>query len=249
MAKAKKQVDAAISIEPDLLISHLERVLLGGLIGECVLVCESGHIFTTAVDLSNSVFLSVKTPLNLDSLGTIGLGNLGIITKFLESAQDSVEIVSEQHKLLIKANGGPSLRYLLAMADLIPTYDPGHAGAIDTLMEQSPFEAPLPAAAVDGYLQMMGLLKPKSGMLTVSPGSEMTITGGLETEHQFMVNLGPAPEKLNKAFDLHFFAENLRSVLATVKDKELIFRFGEDKPLLVSVVGEEAHWAFLPVKE
>jgi len=249
-ALPKAKLDGSTTITAEALASHLERVHLGGLIGECVLVCEDGQITTTAVDLTNSVFLSIRTPIAMDILGTIGLGNLSIMTKFMELMTGEITIKEDGHKLTIKPQSeGPSLKYLLALPDYIPTYDAGHAGALDTLKEQNPFEAILPKGAVEGYLQMMGLLKPKSGLFSVAPGAHMTITGGLETEHQFTVDLGPTPKAVKQAFTLGFYADHLRAVLAAVKGNEFSIKFGTGQPLLVSVNNEDSWWALLPARE
>jgi len=256
MAKAKAQAPAvransgAQEIEPGLLTTHLERVFLGGLVGECALICEGGSIFTTAIDPSNAVFVSIRTSLNLDYLGGIGFPQLVFVVKFLEMVKEKKLTVSKDgNRLVMKPDTGPSLRYLLGIPETIVSYEPTHAEVINTLFDQSIFEAPLPNEAVEGYLQMMGLLKLGLGKLTVNPGSEMILTGGLETEHQFVVGLGPAPADLDKAFDLMFAAEHLRAVLAVAKGEELTFRFGEGKPIIISVVGEESHWAIVPSME
>jgi len=249
LPKAKAQ-EGTITIKAEELAAHLEKVHLGGLIGECVLVCEGDQVSTTAVDLTNSVFLSIQTPINMNNLGTIGLGNLSIMTKFIEMMTGDIIINESGHKLSIKPTGeGPSLKYLLALPDYVSTYDAGHSDALETLKEQNPYEAEIPKAAVEGYIQMMGLLKAKSGIFSAAPGANMTLTGGLETEHQFSVDLGPAPDDLDQPFTLGFYAEHLRAVLATVKEKDLFFKFGPERPILVSVIEEDSWWALLPARE
>jgi len=249
-APAVKKASGGQVVESVLLISHLERAYIGGLIKECVLICGGGSIFTTAIDGSNSVFVCVRTAIDLDYLGTIGFSHLGVAVKFLEMVRDKkITISREANKLVMKPEVGPSLRYLMGDPETIVSYEPSHADVINRLIEQSPFEAPLPKGAVDSYIQMMGLLKSELGKLTVNPGGEMILTGGLETEHQFVVDVGQAPADLNKSFDLMFAADYLRAVLATVSDKELTFRFGDGKPIIISVVGEESHWAIVPSVE
>ena len=255
MAVARKQQTQATKTQTQLaskpLARHLEQVFLGGLVKSCALVCNGGKVFTTAVNEDNALFLAIKSDINMDAFGTIAFGNLGIITKFLELVPESpgdITLSMDQNKLVVKSPTGPALKYLLASADHIASYDPSHTDAISSLVAENKFKVPFPKEAVEGFVQMMGLLKPKGGTLKVINGG-LSIIGGHETEHQFTVSLGPAPKEFSPAFELPFYAEHLQAVLTATKDKDVFMQLGPRRPLIISVTGEDSWWALLPVKE
>ena len=74
------------TIKTDPLLNMLKQIHLGGLIEECVLKIKDGVAKVEAVDITNSlIIICKKTIMGKDISVDLGLGNIGILIKFLST--------------------------------------------------------------------------------------------------------------------------------------------------------------------
>ena len=99
----------------------LGNVHLGGVLDECVLELSKGIAKVNAIDLSNSIFLSCSEAIaDIDEKQKIGIGNLAILCKYLEGAEQ-VSFTAKEAWLVVKKKGCGQIKVKLLKTDAVPT--------------------------------------------------------------------------------------------------------------------------------
>ena len=225
----------------------LANVSLEGLIEECVLEVSKGVGKIRAVDMSNSVFVSVSSPLAGLADGTYGLGNIGTMNRFLTSFQDEdmLTCVIEGSKLTLSKKGHGRAGFTLLKPEEVPT-----------VVQQENPEKKLLGVAVekftvskDGmekFAYYMGLFS--SQMVVIRCKKEqMSLSSPSFENNTFHMRLGGASAK---DFSTTVYAANLLKVL------RLLFAQGAEKVEILSGEGapvvlkvKDNLWALTPIAE
>lgn len=165
----------------------LRRVHLNGLIEECVLnEGKNGVNSIQAIDLTNSLILSVTGKTNFEEFKQLGLSDLGTLCKYLENAEDKTDLNVVENRLVFKNKFG-SFKYLLSQPDLIPT-SLDDKDALSNLVDNCTHEVTLQEEFQKNFAQNMALTKTNN--VTVTVGDNVMMSGGLESEHQFSLKIG-----------------------------------------------------------
>lgn len=199
---------------PKNLTKLLQRAYLGGLVRECVLVEDQGFTYIQAVDMSNSLYLDVGITTSLTSLGTLGLGDLTVLTKFLETHKDNpdLKIVRNNNRLVITAGTRGRMKYLLAEPEAIPTTvsDPD---SMPRLVQTVTHVVNITAAQAHDIQSLVNTIKPAAVNFVLGADGNVTIAGGLQSDHQFELPIGPLVTGGNAPFQTSVYANHLVAVL------------------------------------
>lgn len=195
----------------------LRRVNLSGVIGECVLEeGEKGFNHIQAIDLTNSLILSINAKTKFTDFGKLGIGDLSTLCKYLDSTDDTTEMKVSENRLLLKNNSG-SFKYLLSDPELIPTIMEDK-DAIEKLVKGCTHEIQIEEESQKRFLTNIGLTKTNSVSIQIKKNS-LWIKGGLETEHQFSINMGKVSEikdAKNDEFTIPVFGSHLAAVMSVL---------------------------------
>lgn len=165
----------------------LRRVHLNGLIEECVLnEGKNGVNSIQAIDLTNSLILSVTGKTNFEEFDQLGLSDLGTLCKYLENAEDKTDLNVVENRLVFKNKFG-SFKYLLSQPDLIPT-SLDEKDALSNLVDNCTHEVTLQEEFQKNFSQNMALTKTNNVSIIV--GENIIMSGGLDSEHQFSLKIG-----------------------------------------------------------
>lgn len=194
----------------------LKRVYLGGLIGECILNEEKNGVNSiAALDLTNSIVLTVFGKTGFEGFDKLGISDLATITKYLETAESDTTLKVVDNRLIFKNKNG-TFKYLLADTEVIPT-SLDDKDALQKLIEDSTHEVKITEDLAKNFSQSMALTKTNSVSITV--GDDVYLSGGLDSEHQFRLQIGK-PKKLSKKegdkFTIPIYGTHLLNVLNVI---------------------------------
>lgn len=218
----------------------LKRVYLGGLIDECVLnEGKEGVNTIQAIDLTNSLILTVAGKTNFKGFGKLGLSDLGTICKYLETADEETEMEVDENRLIFRSKSG-TFKYLLSEPDLIPT-SLDDKDALNNLIENCTHEVIMKEEFQKNFMQSMALTKTNS--VTVVVGENAILSGGLESEHQFSVKIGKPKiikkdkDREDKKFRIPIYGSHLIAVLNaldwSVEENLPVMMIKPNKPIII----------------
>lgn len=222
-----------------------KRVNLGGLIGECVLEeGKNGMSSIAAIDLTNSIVLTVFGKTNFEGFDKLGISDLDTMVKYLDSVDDETTLKVVENRLIFKNKNG-TFKFLLSQPDLIPT-TLDEKDALEKLIDDSSNEVEINEDFKNNFLRNMALTKTNNVSIIVS--DEVNLSGGLVSEHQFRLKIGTT-KKLMKSdveqFVVPIYGTHLAAVLSvlnfTVRENNPTMFLKEDKPIIVKQ-GRDA-WA------
>lgn len=216
----------------------LHNVHLGGLIGECVLKeGKNGMNYINAIDLTNSLILSVRGKTKFEDFKELGLSDLPVLCKYLETASEDTEIKLSENRLVFKNKNG-TFKYLLAQPDLIPTAVE-EEDALKKLIEDYTHEITLEEEFQKNFAQSMALTKTNN--VKISVGESIKLLGGLENEHQFTIPIGKPKvikeSRKEKKYELSIYGNHLSAVLnatdLSVRENLPVLLLKDSKPVVV----------------
>jgi len=176
-------------------INELERAIrdvnLGDIIEECVITFEDDEAVIQAMDLTSSLYVETTASAEFED-GQIGIGSLALFGKYLGFLKGSeVDIQQKENRLIVKPDTGTIVKYLLAEVDLIPSFNEEWGNDILTKeLENYGKSMKLQKSSVDSCLKYFGLFTPNSMYFEVDKKGLVTLHGGKETDHIFIVDLG-----------------------------------------------------------
>ncbi len=245
------------------LLKLLSRIHLGGSIEECVLKFKKNAATIQAVDMTNTIFISCQEKI-FQKDGTLGLGNLTILTKYLESmtadkcgttaeedkekVDDNLEMKISKNRLHLSRRNSGKFMYLLTDADLVPTAVPSDKVNFKKFLKIKGAKFDITKEFIKEYLYYVGLIKPKSVTLSVSKNGELILTGGLSSSHQFKIK-GPKGKKSKDSIHVNTaFLTPILNALEITKKKTPALRFGDESPLVITQ-DDNNIWAILALSK
>jgi len=182
-----------ISVKSKDMATFLKRVYLGGVIEDCVLQTTPEGMCVQALDLSNTLLLSVAAPFE----ATLNAGNLGIslldwLIKALGSFGDGqIEMGIEGNRLIMRGAGN-SLKYLLSSAEAVPTM-PEDPAALATVKDALVYSVKLDDLNKGNLTTNISLFKKPTVTVNINANNgkgTCSVVCGAETENQFTVQFG-----------------------------------------------------------
>jgi hypothetical protein len=248
---------SSVKVNGEALARLLRRVFLNGIVDECVLEVDE-DCRVQAMDMTGMLFLSCVEEIELGLEIKWGLGNLALLCRFLDSAaEETIELEVSEERILLRREEHGELAFLLSEPDVVPTVVEDK-NAINELSEQCRYGVALKEDVQQDFLFYMSLLKIKSVDLSVDSDGEVVVSGGLESEHQFSLDVGKARllksgkyVKPKKAFEVTVFGEHLASVLQVLEwgdDKSPVIHFADGKPVIVKQ-DDDNLWVLAPLSD
>lgn len=233
------------------LLNLLKRVYLGGVISEAVLNFNKGMI--EAVDSTNSLFLHCIDDVLLKGFGEVGLGDLSLVCKYLESVGDEkLKVLKSDNRLEISSEGKGVLKYLLSDSEYVSSSVKG--GELDQLIDPSTCTAELKEDFCKQLLLLVNLTKVRDIEFTAKDDM-IVVCGGQESSHQFSLVLGQykkIPKKKFQNVSVRIYAHHLSAIISNAlvwNDKTYpVLYLAQDRPVIVKQ-DDNNLWALLPVED
>lgn len=235
------------------LVHVLSDVYLGNLIEECVVIIEDNVAYITAMDMSSSLFVHTKGEVEFKD-DTIGISNLGLFIKYLNSLKDmEVKFKRKDNKLTVKPKAGATVNYILADVDLVPTYDEAWqeegdviANEVEGFKKGSALK--LTQEPIDEFLRVMSMFSPNSVSINIDTKGNVFLHGGSQdNEHQFDVKVGKL--KGAEACSIKVFGKHLAPVLFAIDYNANPTLYIEEGIASVIVGTDSASWMLQSVAE
>lgn len=233
------------------LLRMLKRAHLGGIVEEAVVDLDTYSI--QAVDITSSLFVNVAEDGDIDGIGTVGIGNLALVCKYLETFKGDVSLAIDGNRLIISSQGRGKLKYLTTDPEFIPTaVKEGNVGA---LLEQCAISVALEKAACADIVTYFGLIKPKSAHFKYEAKSKtVTVESGLASDHQFALPLGKAKiiSGGKSSFSVEVYSEHVGAIFGVLDwsdEKEKPMLFMQDQHPIIVRQNDKNIWALLPLGE
>lgn len=250
MAKLSKKDSK--KVDGSLFVKMLNKVYLGGVIPEAIMNFDTGVV--DAVDVTNSLFLHIRGECQLPGLGEIGLGDLSLLCKYLDSFQGKLEISKKDNRLSFKAaNDNGQLQYLCQNTEFIATSVKG-VNLGKKLFDPCIVKIALEESVCQHYITYFNLTKIKAVEFLVDNNGRVTIKGGLESEHKFILELGECEfigkHKNASGFVVKVYAHHLSAIINTLtwstEENKPVVMAAPEHPLLLRQSDDE-YWALLPL--
>jgi hypothetical protein len=251
VAKNKKE---PVGIEALAFAKALQKIYLGGAVPEVVIDFSQG--LADAVDVTNSLFLHVQSgALCLKEMGEVGLGDLALLCKYLESFQGQLTVNKKGNRLLFKSDGNGQFQYLCQEVEFIYTGVKGMD--LSKLFDPCILKLNITPEFCKQYAIYFNLIKTKAVELIVdSDNGKLKMVGGLSSEHKFTLDLGKYTmisnsKKNNQDFSIKVYAHHLAAILGVLvweEDELPELMLAPKHPLLLKQ-SDDAFWALLPLSE
>jgi hypothetical protein len=225
----------------------LSFAAMDGLIEECVLVVKKGVGTIRAVDMSNSVFVSVSSPLAGIAEGTYGLGNIGTMVRFLMSfgEADTLSCVIEGPKLTLAKKGHGRVSFTLLKPEEVPTVVQ-QENPEEKLASVSTEKFSVSKDGLERFAYYMGLF---SSQMVVLKGRKEQVSLASPSFENNTFHMRLAQSKLQD-FSTTVYAANLLRVLRLTlnqgEDKVEVCA-GEGAPIIIRL--KDNMWALTPIAE
>ena len=240
----------SVVVDAKKLASFLSKINLNGLLNECILQCGEGFVSASSIDPSNIIFLSIHEDLDISPLGDLGLGDIGIISKFVgDCPSDELKLVRKDNRIVI-VHSGIELQYLLTDPTLITTSV--ESGKIDEIINNCGYAFRLTKGVKESFLYTTNLLKVKTASIVVE-NKNVFLTGGLAHEHSFKLDAGELEDfgessSFTDSFICSFYADYVKAVFSVLdfkKDDDPMIVFSPDYPMVVQEADNS--WAVFPL--
>jgi len=224
----------------------LRGVHLNGLLRECVLVVKDGVGCVDAIDMSNTVFLSLSRKIKDMEDITLGIGNLPTICKVLADAgEDEVTITVKGDWLTITRKGHGRLRSLLLEVDQVPTAV-SDTKAKDKLLKHKGVNVGISSDAMQDFVYYMGLVKSKGVVFETSKGV-LYLKSKSSDQEQFRIKLGKLDTDVSVEVNGDFLLQILQTCLQLQNELPAVY-VGENKPVILRL-NKKNIWALTPIAE
>jgi hypothetical protein len=216
----------------------LNKVYVNGLINDCLLNVSDGVASVEAIDLSNSVFLSVSEDIKAETDFQVGLINIATLCRFLEDSSGDLEAEVKGNWFHVKDAKLGKMKFLLTEPDKVPTAVT-ETGSAEKLIEmyKDKNKVSVSKEALERFLYYQGLLKPSSVVFKVKNGVVRMKNNEIEPQ-QFDFQFGKLPGE----FQVEVYASHFLGVLKSSDTATMSFYLAEGKPVLIKD-GDNC-WAF-----
>jgi len=246
MVKKTKETNV-VEVNAKKFSSFLSKIHLGGLINECVLQSNEEFVSASSLDPSNIIFLSVQEDIDISPLGDLGLGDIGIISKFVgDCPAEELKLVRKDNRIVI-VHSGIRVEYLLTDMSLITTSVEG--GKLEEIVKKCEYSFTLTKSIKDAFLSAVNVLKVKTVSIVVDKG-QVVLTGGLSHEHTFKLH-DPIPLEegsITESFMCSFYADYVKAVFSVLdfkEDENPVIVFSPEYPMVVQEADNS--WAVFPL--
>lgn len=234
------------------LARSVNSVFLNNVIEGCVINIGKNSALIKAIDSSASVFVHTKAPLEEQDPCVIGIHDLRVFNKYINSVKGiDATLNIKDNRLKIKTARGSSVQYLLAEPDLVPSYnDEWPDSILEDELANFGKGVKLQKADIDEFLQLISVFNSNSVEFVVSKKGAVSVQGGNETQHQISVPLGKI--KGVGASTVKVYTEFLVSIFNAMNfDEEptLYIREQEQGEIVPIIVGTTStHWVIQPIE-
>ncbi len=228
----------------------LERVCLGGLIDECLLIVKEGVGNITAVDTGGSVLLAVSEELSGIEKGKYGISMISTLIKFLGMCKDkelTYAITDDKKWLQLHHKGHGKLSVMLLETEMVSTKlneDP----AIAEEMKKYKVCIDIEQRFIDDALRFMSLVSVGTIAFKVAGGRVQLISGFQGDTQQFEVPLGECKDV--EDFECATYAPQVIKVLSVMRagKSSRIYLHSKKKPIIIQQDSKNV-WALSSVVE
>ncbi len=241
-------------ISADKLAKMLSDVSLNKIITECVINVKDAVATVYAIDLTSTVFVQTNVPLKDMEDCQLGIGDLDLFVKYMNSLSTSNLTLSvKNNRLVVVPTEGASVRYVLSDQDLIVTFDENFVEQGDVIQaefdEYDYFDGmALTQKAVDSLLTPVNLFAPNSIIFKVSKKGKVTAHSGKETEHQIDVAMGSTGK--GDGCNVKVYTKHMTSVLNAINFEEnphIFFSADEESSIVIQT--DSSSWILQPIEE
>lgn len=234
--------------------TFLKRIYLGDVVGECVLQTTPEGMHIQAIDLTNTLLVSVAYPFEASlNAGPLGISTLGFLIKALGSFGDgNIDLDVTGNRLTLRGQGN-KMSYLLSSYEAVPTM-PEDPAAFATIKDALVYSVKLDDLNKGNLASNISLFKKPTvtvGMAVNNGKATCSVVCGAETENQFSVQFGRVSvaegvEPLPLAFEID--ANHIKAALDVTSSGEgtpLLMMAADPKFPVVITQGLDL-WGFLP---
>jgi hypothetical protein len=234
------------------LLALLERVHLGGMLDECLLRVDSQGLGTvTAVDLSNSVMLSVQEPSIGLSAGNYGITNLTTLVKFLKACvgEELRCRIEKERWLSLYRRGHGKFSFLLLEED---------SGPISTQLSEDPdFEqlakgydcsAHLKKQFAEDANQYLSMAGEQGVSFTASEQKGVHLHSAGTGGFRFTIPVQPQID-VNGEVSVKVYSNQLQAVIGQLhfeEEEPVLVHLKEEFPIIIQQDSDN-FWALTPV--
>jgi len=232
----------------------LQRVNLKGTIDEGVLEIKNGVGTISAVDRSNTIFVSVQGEVTQNKENvTLGIGKLSLLSNFLEGVNvdnEQGEIESDEKAakwLTLHKLGAGKIKVLLLEKDLVTANPKGDSNDIkERLAKMATIELPLNKGKVEELIKYIGLIGCDTVLFLFDSEGNLSATNSPNSEQQFSLELIGTP---TEPTSVEVYSQYLLSVLKTIKwsaEETPTIGLGLKVPIVIKQ-NENNLWALTPI--
>jgi hypothetical protein len=217
------------TLDGKILSGLLEKVYLGGMIGECLLVIKDGQASISALDYTHTIRVHVESPIEAEDL-KIGLPSLSTLNKVL-AKHEKVEYKIKDQNLILLLPDGEKITLLTLDVDNVPTSPEKEFDLAGALKDSPSFECP-PAVA-EKLSEYRGLLSTKT--VNFWTRGKAVNMGSMSTrERKFTIpRIAELDQEPTEDMNSEYMAEHVEAVLKVAK-KPTIYLIGDGMPLVIT---------------
>lgn len=236
-------------IDREQLHKMLKRVTLGGAINECCIRSSQVDSYILAQDVTGNIAMCSTAPVSFGE-HTIGIGDIKILTKYLEMPSKDELSASVLDNRLVFSSGKSNFRYRLTLPEAlntVPKDDVTRDAIIE--MQKIPTCLELLEESITQIVKFIRITECQSISIKLGSRGRTVVGAGAEFDHKFEHVLGTLPAALTPCEEIAISlnAKYLTAVLQVLdKDAPAVLY------LLASVciiVQDENYWVFYPIKE
>lgn len=223
----------------------LKRIYLGGLITETVIDFKSSAV--QAIDITNSIYLNCFEDIKANELGEVGIGDLALLCKYLDSIKEDIDIEKKDNRLILKSNVG-ELKFLTTDPEFIATAI--NKDNPEKLLEDCILTIDLSEDTAKNILSYSSFVKTKAIDFNIAKDGNVELSGGLESEHQFRLPIGKVKSS-KKQFSVKTYSQHFFAVIGVLEWEDGFtpqINLAPDHPIVISLDGDN-FWALLPLAE
>jgi chemotaxis protein histidine kinase CheA len=232
----------------------INQIFLSGAITNCRITVKDGFAVCTALSEELTIMATAQIPLNGSLI--MDIGDLKLFRNYLaKHKKDDILLQinpKDDRQLLLKTgdNHNTTFKFLMAEVDLLTSYDDSKCAltqvGIDAYVEEYRQHLEVSKDILKSIQDHIVLTKVDVVNVIVDSAGVVSITGGLESEHQFSIDIGILDNHDTAQTYNQFAAVNLKCVIASLDyNKEVTFHFQESEDFVVS--NDETFWDFADI--
>lgn len=223
-----------MKVKTDILINHIQKARVNGLIDEAVFDSDMKFCVT---DMAKSILSICKKGIGKNEFGEIGIFNLTLFLKAIEYAKtsifqnsESLEFFIEENRLVFRKEGN-ELKYLLSNLKVISSTVLGIDKTLEKVRGKEGICIKVKRAEIESCLNAITLITPEKVSFYVENEKVFCLVGKT-TEHNSIICLGQIDKKIDVKVEIK--PDLLSSILSTVPiDEEISFEIRNGYPILI----------------